>query len=71
MKRLQGGRVVDYDPFSATVEDVAPVASIRVPDGPISDVLAWVGDDPDRAAAALEAELGKDTPRSSLVDKLS
>ncbi|MFC5802801.1 hypothetical protein [Streptomyces formicae] len=33
-------------------------------------VLAWVGDDADRAAEALEAELVKDKPRSTLVKAL-
>lgn len=33
-------------------------------------VLAWVGDDPGRAAAALDAESGKDKPRSTLVKAL-
>lgn len=33
-------------------------------------VLAWVGDDPERAAEALEAEQAKDKPRSTLVKQL-
>lgn len=71
MKRLQGGKVVDYDPFSAEVKDTPPTSALKVPDGSISDILKWVGDDPDRASAALKAELSKETPRSTLVDKLS
>ncbi|MFE9949294.1 hypothetical protein ACFYRJ_17385 [Streptomyces sp. NPDC005531] len=33
-------------------------------------VLAWVGDDPERAAEALTAESAKDKPRSTLVKQL-
>jgi hypothetical protein len=33
-------------------------------------VLAWVGDDPERAAEALAAEQEKDKPRSTLVKQL-
>lgn len=33
-------------------------------------VLAWVGDDPERAAEALAAEQAKDKPRSTLVPQL-
>lgn len=38
--------------------------------GSAADVLAWVGDDPDRAAEALVAEQEKDKPRSTLVKQL-
>ena len=65
MKRLQGGKVVDFDPFQAVV------VADDVPDGSISDVLDWVGEDEDRKAQALEAEQAKESPRSTLVDKLS
>lgn len=40
------------------------------PAGPAGDVLAWVGDDPDRARRALEAEQARARPRTSLVAKL-
>lgn len=39
-------------------------------DGTAADVLAWVGDDPERAAEALEAEQAKDKPRTTLVKQL-
>lgn len=39
-------------------------------DATATDVLAWVGDDPERAAEALEAETAKDKPRSTLVKQL-
>lgn len=42
-----------------------------VPDGTVEEVLAWVGDDPARAAAALEAEQDRDTPRVTLIDHLN
>lgn len=35
-----------------------------------ADILAWVGEDPVRAAKALAAELAKDKPRSTLVKQL-
>jgi hypothetical protein len=70
MKRLSEGRVIDYNPFEAVVSD-APTVSLEVPDGSISEILDWVGDDEERAALALEAELAKESPRSTLVDKLS
>lgn len=38
--------------------------------GTIAEVKAWVGDDADRAAAALDAEKGEAQPRSTLVDAL-
>ncbi|MGI5408727.1 hypothetical protein ACQEV9_18275 [Streptomyces chartreusis] len=40
------------------------------PDAPVKEVLAWVGDDPDRASEALELEQAKDQPRSTLVKQL-
>ncbi|MFD5509020.1 hypothetical protein ACFWIB_14755 [Streptomyces sp. NPDC127051] len=35
-----------------------------------ADILAWVGEDSERAAEALAAELAKDKPRSTLVKQL-
>lgn len=46
-----------------------PPAELDI-DGVAKDVLAWVGDDPDRADEALEAEQAKDSPRSTLVKAL-
>ena len=43
----------------------------HVPDGKVEDVLAWVGDDQERAARALVAEQNRDKPRSTLVDQLT
>lgn len=41
-----------------------------VPQGAIAVVMDWVGDDPDRAQRALEAEEAGERPRSTLVDQL-
>lgn len=54
----------DDDPVSD------PADSEAVPDGPAKDVLAWVGDDSDRAVAALEVEEARDQPRTTLVAAL-
>lgn len=43
-----------------------------VPDGTVAQVLEWVGDDRDRAQAALDAEQGKgDSSRATLVAALT
>lgn len=39
-------------------------------EGPVKDVLTWVGEDPDRARQALAAEQAKEQPRSTLVKQL-
>lgn len=39
--------------------------------GNVSDVLDWVGDNPERAKAALEAERSKERPRASLIKQLN
>jgi len=48
----------------------AAPASETVPDGTIKEVLDWVGDDKDRAKAAVDAESNTDDPRPSLIKKL-
>ena len=42
----------------------------EVPDGNADAVLDWAGDDRDRAAQALAAEVEREHPRSTLVSKL-
>lgn len=42
----------------------------EVPDGTVAAVLDWVGDDSDRAVAAIEAEEARDQPRTTLVAAL-
>lgn len=41
-----------------------------VPSGTEKDVLEWVGEDRDRAQAALELEQSRETPRKGLAEKL-
>lgn len=39
-----------------------------VPAGTVDEVIAWIGDDPERAQAALDAEDQRDKPRTTLTD---
>jgi hypothetical protein len=55
---------------NATPAQTAGADSETPPDGSIPTVLAWVGDDRDRARAALDAENEKPEPRSTLVEAL-
>lgn len=50
---------------------VAGDQSGEVPTGSAEEVLTWVGDDTDRARAALAAEQAASKPRTTLVDKLT
>lgn len=43
---------------------------VFVPGGSVADVMDWVGDDVERAQAALDVEQAKDKPRSTLVAQL-
>jgi hypothetical protein len=43
----------------------------EVPAGGAKEILGWVGDDPDRARRALDAEQARDKPRSTLVSTLT
>lgn len=53
-----------------TTNAPAPQPDLEVPTGTVADVLEWVGDDPDRANAALEAEeAGK--RRKGILDALT
>jgi hypothetical protein len=74
------------EPYTQPEPDPAPVADMTdgegqadgdgvpidpVPDGySAKDVLAWVGDDTHRAAAALAAEQARAEPRSTVVSAL-
>lgn len=66
------GAPAEDPPESAPEAEGSPGADSgdQVPDGPAKDVLAWVGDDSDRAVAALEAEEARDQPRTTLVAAL-
>jgi hypothetical protein len=55
-----------YAPHGVVNDDVDD----DVPVGPAKEILAWVGDDLDRADRALDAELGRDKPRAGLVARL-
>ena len=59
----------EWTDITAHVSDPKP-AGDEVPDGSAKDVLAWVGDDSERALRALVAEQEKDTPRKVLVRDL-
>lgn len=55
-----GRRVVDTESAPAS-----PTST-----GTVDEILGDVGDDSERASAALSAELARDKPRSTLVSKL-
>lgn len=59
----------DGQPHGAALVELAEDA--QVPDGTVSDVMAWVGASPERAYAALVVETEKDKPRKTLTDQLS
>lgn len=51
---------------------VAPnTTSAGVPIGTVPEILEWVGDDKDRARAALDAETATGSPRKGLSTKLN
>ncbi|MGW0626429.1 hypothetical protein [Streptomyces sp. NPDC002758] len=58
---LKAQPLPDPDPASPEELDINANAA---------DVLAWAGEDPERAAEALAAEQAKDKPRSTLVKQL-
>ena len=49
----------------------APADPAAVPTGNVSDLLAWVGDDRDKATRALAAEQAKPRPRAGVVEPLT
>lgn len=61
----------DEDPNEdPETEEPEPADEPLPADGTATDVLSWVGDDPERAAEALAVEQAKDKPRSTLVKQL-
>ena len=58
-----------FMPGWVPVEDDVAVPTLA--DGPVKNVLSVVGDDKEKAAAALEAEQSSPSPRSTLVDALN
>lgn len=84
VQELAEGQIVPSGEFAdhllatgAPVEplDTEPAVDLDgdgVPDGAVNAVLAWVGEDPGRAAQALDAEQAKgEAARATLVAKLS
>lgn len=61
---------IEPEPPQADPETTEPPVGDAVPEGTAADVLAWVGDDPDRARQATEAEQGREKPRTSLITRL-
>jgi hypothetical protein len=59
--------VMDADDLDAVRAEEAAHTAVA---GRAADVLDAVGDDPDAARAALEAERGKEKPRTTLVTQL-
>lgn len=54
----------EQPPTAAADGDAAPV------NGTIDELMAWIGGDPDRKAAALVAEQAKDKPRATVLKRL-
>lgn len=52
-------------------EPVDPTEVVSTDGQTVAQVLAEVGDDPDKAAAALAVEQARQSPRSTLVERLS
>jgi hypothetical protein len=65
------GLVAEVEVDAAAVEQGDTADPNAVPDGTADEVLAWVGDDPARAARALVAEKIAEKPRTTLLDKLA
>lgn len=69
----------DYDPGEGLLAQVGNYEHVAgeliepdgVPAGAISKVLDWVGDDPIKAASAIEAENLRPKPRTSLLEQLA
>lgn len=59
----------EHNPAWQPVDPDVHVPSLA--DGKVDDVLTAVGDDPERAKAALDAEKASPKPRTTLVDRLS
>lgn len=60
----------DTDPGDGTTTDPAATDGQPPVDGTIDALMAWIGDDPDRAAQALAAEQAKDKPRATVIKRL-
>jgi hypothetical protein len=58
-------------PVDLTRDPVLTDGDAAVPTGAVAEVTEWVGNDRQRAEQALAAELGRDKPRTTLVDSLN
>lgn len=67
--RARWGRVAPTR--SEPSNSAGPPPADDVPAGTMADVLAWVGDDKERARAAVKAEKARPDPRTSLLAKLA
>lgn len=65
------GPVLVTEPAPSSPPELPSAPADDVPDGTAAVVLAWVGDDPDRARLAAAAEDRRDRPRTSLITKLN
>lgn len=62
---------VSHDPFAPGSANPAPVpVEASFQGGTTSEILAWVGDDKERAQTALEAEQAQEVPRKNLMYQL-
>lgn len=68
MNALSNAELADY--IATGPPQGSSGASEAVPEGTVEDVLAWVGDDPARASAALRFEHGREHVRKTLVEAL-
>jgi hypothetical protein len=50
--------------------DAAGVLRVEVPDGTVEDLIAWAGEDIERARAVIDTELLQEHPRSTLLEHL-
>lgn len=70
------GDEVEAPVFESDVEPpdegdgTGPAGEGEVPGGTADEVLAWVGEDRERATRALQAEQGRDKPRTTLTTQL-
>lgn len=75
-RRLRNGQEADVDltlpDNRAKVEAglLLPLTDTDTAQKTVDEVLAWVGDDPDRAQEALSAEHASRRPRSTLIARL-
>lgn len=66
--RAGGKKPADRKPKQVKAPKVTEVDG--VPIGTTEEILAWVGDDHDRAVRAIDAELVSENPRKSVLDAL-